>query len=133
MVKKRILTILTLLTLFILFLIFIKIIYFPFIIMKEDFLPNTSVYYYKVDIIIKNKNEFIDYLKSNTSKYELGSYMNNTNEVNWEKVLQSTHTYFKGWKKVYSIQYKTLDPECNGYKLDMTSDGYIRDYQSSGK
>lgn len=128
--KKRILAILAL---FILIVIFIKIEYFPFGFIKEEFLPNTSIYYYKVDIKIKNKNEFIDYLKANINKYELGSYMNNKNEVNWEKVLKSTRIYLKGWKKVYSIHYRTLDPECNEYKLDMTSDGYTKDYRSDGK
>jgi hypothetical protein len=129
-VKKLILRILPIL---ILISIFIKIQFFPFGFKKEEHFPNTSIYYYKVDIKIKDKNEFIDYLKANTQEYELGSFMNNKSEVDWEVVLQSTHVYFIGWKKVYSIHYKTLDPECNGYKLYMTYDGYIKDYRSCGK
>lgn len=59
--------------------------------------------------------------------------MNYKSEVDWEEVLQSTHVYFIGWKKVYSIHYETLDAGCNGYKLYMTCDGYIKDYRSCGK
>lgn len=128
-VKKLILRILPI---FILIFIFIKIQFFPFGFKKEERFPNTSIYYYKVDIKIKDKNEFIDYLKANTQEYELGSFMNNKSEVDWEEVLQSTHVYFIGWKKVYSIHYKTLN-ECNGDKLYMTCDGYIKDYRSCGK
>ncbi|BCN30864.1 hypothetical protein [Anaeromicropila herbilytica] len=121
------------LALLILTLFFIKIEFFPFGYVKEEALPNTSIYYYKVDTKIKNKNDFINYLKANNKKYELGSFMNNKNKVNWKKVLKSTHIYFIGWKKVYSIHYRTLELQCNGYKLDMTSDGYIKDYRSAGK
>ncbi len=130
---KVIKLILIILSILILIFLFIKIQFYPFGYKKEESLPNTSIYYYKVDIIIKDKKEFIDYLKANTQEYELGSFMNNKNEVDWEEVLQSVHVYFIGWKKVYSIHYKTLDPGCNGYKLDMTYDGYIKDYRSCGK
>lgn len=116
----------------ILILIFIKIQFFPFGFKNEEYLPNTSIYNYKVDIKIKDRNEFIDYLKANTQEYELGSFMNNKSEVDWEEVFQSTQEYFIGWKKVYSIHYKTLDPGCNGDKLYMTCDGYIKDYRSVG-
>lgn len=133
MVKKRIL----LIPISIIFiLIFIKIEFLPFFPLsafKELNLPNTTIYYYKVDSTIRNKDDFIDFLKENSDKYELGSYMNNEKKVNWDKVLKETHVYFKGWRRVYSIHYETLDPECNGYKLDITSNGYIRDYRSAGK
>ncbi len=129
-VKKIILIIFPI---FILIFVFVKIQFFPFGFKKEEYLPNTSIYYYKVDIKIKDKYEFINYLKANIQQFELGSFMNNESEVDWEEVFQSTYVYFIGWKKVYSIHYKSLDPGCNGYKLYMTYDGYIKDYRSCGK
>ena len=107
-------------------------------------IPNTSIYSYKVDVKISNKSEFVDFLKVNATtyktgtytdipKYELGSFMDANGSVNWQNVLEAIEVRMLGWEKIYTLKYKTLYPGCNGYRLDMTNDGYIRDYRSAGK
>lgn len=65
-------------------------------------------------------------------KYELGSFMNSNGDIDWQKVSDSVIIKRIGWKKVYMLVYKTLDPECNGYKIEVTNDGYVLDYRSAG-
>lgn len=107
-------------------------------------IPNTSIYSYKINVKIRNKDDFIHFLMKNTekhkegtyldsTKYELGSFMDSNGDINWQKVSDSVSISRMGWKKVYSLSYKTLDPGCNGYKLEVTNDGYVRDYRSAGK
>jgi hypothetical protein len=59
--------------------------------------------------------------------------MDSNGDVNWQQVSDSVTTYLIGWEKVYMLRYKTLSPECNGYILQITNDGYVKDYRSSGK
>ena len=107
-------------------------------------MPNTSIYSYKIDLEIKSKDDFINYLKSNSEtykagsnmdlmRYELGSFMDNDKNVIWQKVYESVNVRRLAWKKIYSLSYKTLDPQCNGYKLEITDDGYVYDYRSAGE
>lgn len=96
-------------------------------------LPNTSIYSYKVDIKIENKDGFIEYLKSNPIRYEIDNFKDKNKNVRWQNVLNEVKEYKIGWKTVYKLKYKTSNPDCNGYKIDMTSDGYILDYRSAGK
>ena len=59
--------------------------------------------------------------------------MNINREVDWQNALNSVKKSYIFWIPVYSIEYKTLDPGCNLYKIDITSSGYIKDYRCSGK
>jgi len=111
----------------------VKIQFFPFGFKERTLLPNTSIFTYKVNFEIHNKYEFIDFLKNNQEEYELGSFMDSNKNVNWDNVQESIKVYRIVWKKAYSLEYITLDQECNKYKIDMTYDGYIKDYRSAGK
>lgn len=105
--------------------------FFPFGPTREINLPNTTISIYNKDATIKNKNDFILFLKKNTDKYDLRIFKDSNNNIDWNEVSKSIKTDYILWRKCYILWYT---PErCNKYILKVTSNGHVYDYQSCGK
>lgn len=105
-------------------------------------IPNTSIYSYRVKEKFNDKTDVIDFLKkyeaTNDSgmyslAFDLGNFKDTNGDVIWEDVYNSIKVEYKLWKKMYKLDYKTSNVECNGNSISITKDGYILDYRSSGK
>ena len=108
---------------------------------NED-IPNTSIYSYRVKDKFNDKTDVINFLKKYESvddsgmyslAFDLGSFKDTDGNVIWEDVYSSIKVEYKLWKKIYKLNYKTSNVQCNGNNISITKDGYILDYRSSGK
>lgn len=108
---------------------------------SED-IPNTTIYSYKVKDKFNNKTEVINFLKRYEASedsdmyslaFDLGSFKDKEGNVIWEDVYNSITVKYKLWKKIYTLDYKTSNIECNGNILSITKNGYVLDYRSAGK
>lgn len=105
-------------------------------------IPNTSIYSYKVKARFNGKVDFINFLKQHEANedsdmyslmFDLGSFKDNNGNTVWAEVYNSIDINYKVWKKIYSLDYKTSNIECNGNNLSITKNGYVMDYRSAGK
>lgn len=108
---------------------------------NED-IPNTSIYSYRVKDKFNDKTDVINFFKKYEAvddsgmyslAFDLGSFKDTDGNVIWEDVYSSIKVEYKLWKKIYKLNYKTSNVQCNGNNISITKDGYILDYRSSGK
>lgn len=129
--KKRFINTGCLIVLLALIIMILKVEFFPFGFPTEKDLPNTSISIYNKGITIKNKNDFILFLKNNTEKYNLEAFKDSYNYIDWNKVNKSIETGNILWRKCYILEYTPKG--CNMYLIKITSNGHIYDYRSCGK